>query len=122
MTARTPSPMSTRSNRPLTGLVLDVVSRRLPLCDELAHRFQQSTLAKPGSSALTAATGVYPHSLSPRKAVIAGVETGLSCDWSVFRQRGGKRGSRVELQFAEDAREVTLDGAVGDEQHLCDFA
>jgi hypothetical protein len=53
---------------------------------------------------------------------IAGPETALGGDWSVLRQRLGKPGSRVELQFAEDAREVTLDGAVGDEQRLCDLA
>ena len=46
----------------------------------------------------------------------------LRQDRSASRKRGGKLVSRVELQLAENAREVTLDSTRGDEQHLCDLA
>ena len=46
----------------------------------------------------------------------------LCRDCSALRQRGGKLVSRVELQLAEDAREVTLDRARRDEERLCDLA
>ena len=47
---------------------------------------------------------------------------GLGWDWSATRKRGGKVVSRIELQFAEDACEVTLDRPCGDEKRLGDLA
>ena len=46
----------------------------------------------------------------------------LRRDWSATRKRGVKLASRAELQLAEDAREVTLDRACGDEEGLGDLA
>jgi hypothetical protein len=46
----------------------------------------------------------------------------LRRDRRATRKRGVKLGARVELQLAEDAREVTLDRACGDEEALGDLA
>src|SRR5262245_45905879 len=51
----------------------------------------------------------------------ADAEAASSRDWSPVVERSGELIARVELEFAEDAGEVTLDGAVGDEQNLCDL-
>src|SRR5512146_455389 len=37
-------------------------------------------------------------------------------------QNGAKLAARIELQLAEDARQVTLDRPCGDEERLCDLA
>lgn len=48
---------------------------------------------------------------------------GSGPDWRVVgAEFGRKLVSRVDLQFAEDAREVTLDCARRNEKGLCDFA
>src|SRR5215207_3713055 len=46
----------------------------------------------------------------------------LCRDWSAAGERGRKLVSRVDLQLAEDAREMTLDRACGNEKSLGDLA
>jgi hypothetical protein len=46
----------------------------------------------------------------------------LRRDRSASRKRGGKLVPRVELELAEDARQVTLDRPSGDEEGLGDLA
>src|SRR5262245_23683877 len=67
---------------------------------------------------------VHPGRSRPRPALVTTpvlAET-LCRDSVAGGQCGRQLVSRVELEFAEDAREVALNGASGDEEGLCDLA